>query len=50
MHSEKTHRKLYCSEKLEDTKRVAKTVNRKRRDNSIGKRKSTKGQTMTYKR
>jgi len=36
-------------EEFEDTKEVTRIVNRRRTDNIIAKRKSTKGQTTIYK-
>ena len=47
-----THRKLKIElheEDFEDTKRVNRTVTRRRIDNTMVKRKRIKGQTMIYK-
>ena len=41
---------MYSKEKFEDTKgRQSESVNRRRTDNTMAKRKSTKGQTTIYK-
>jgi hypothetical protein len=40
---------LWEQEEFEDTKRVIRSVNREKIDNTMAKRKPTKGQTTIYK-